>query len=141
MARSSIRLLAASTALFGLAVICAPSSAQQQTVYQWKDAKGVTHYADAPPATTYKKRDINARSGTTIEIVETKKSANDVSCDNARTNLANLRGQGPVGVDNDGDGKADGNLSVEQRAAQIELNEAMLKANCASPTAAGNSNN
>lgn len=140
MARLSVRLLASSTALFGLAVICTPSLAQQQTVYQWKDAKGVTHYADAPPAQTYKKRDINARSGTAIEAVETKKSPNEVSCSNARTNLANLRGQGQVGIDNDGDGKADGNMSVEQRAAQIELNEAVLKANCASP-AASDSNN
>ncbi len=141
MARLSLRLLASSTALLGLAVIGMPSLAQQQTVYQWKDAKGVTHYADAPPATTYKKRDINARSGTAIEVVETKKSANDVSCDNARTNLANLRGQGPVGIDNDGDGKADGNMGVEQRAAQIELNQAMLKANCPAAAAAGNSEN
>ena len=138
MARLSIRLLASSTALFGLAVICTPLWAQQQTVYQWKDAKGVTHYADAPPAQTHKKRDINARSGTAVEVVETKKSPLAVSFDNARTNLANLRGQGPVGIDNDGDGKVDGNMSVEQRAAQIELNEATLKANCAAPAAGAN---
>ena len=141
MARLSIRLLASSTALLGLALACTPLLAQQQTVYQWKDAKGVTHYADAPPAQTYKKRDINARSGTAIEVVESKKSAMDVSCDNARTNLANLRGPGPVGIDNDGDGKADGNMTAAQRAAQIELNEAMLKANCALPAAAGNGDN
>lgn len=142
MARLSARLLASSTALLGLALVCSPLFAQQQTVYQWKDSKGVTHYADAPPATTYKKRGINTRSGTTIEVAETKKSARDVSCDNARTNLANLRGEGPIGIDNDGDGKADGNLSIEQRAAQIELNQAMLKANCPAPEqAAGNSNN
>lgn len=133
MARLSVHLLASSTALLGLAAICTPLLAQQQTVYQWKDAKGVTHFADAPPAQTYKKRDINARSGTAIEVVETKKSAKDVSCANARSNLANLRGQGEVGMDNDGDGKSDGNLTVEQRASQIELNEAMLKANCATP--------
>ncbi len=135
MARPSIRLLASSTALFGLAVICTPLLAQQQTVYQWKDAKGVTHYADAPPSQAHKKRDINARSGTAVEVVETKKSPTAVSCDNARANLATLRGQGPVGMDNDGDGKVDGNMSVDQRAAQINLNEAMLKANCAAPAA------
>ena len=120
-------------ALIILALTCSPLLAQQQTVYQWKDAKGVTHYADAPPAQTYKKRDINARSGTAIEVVESKKSDRDVSCDNARANLANLRGQGPVGIDNDGDGKVDGNMTSDQRAAQIELNEAMLKANCSAP--------
>lgn len=138
MARLSVRLTARMIGLLGLAVACSPLLAQQQTVYQWKDAKGVTHYADAPPAQSYKKRDINARSGTAVEVVETKKSAKDVSCDNARSNLANLRGQGPVGIDNDGDGNVDANLTADQRASQIELNEAMLKANCSGPAAAGN---
>ena len=139
MARLSLRLPASMIALLGLALTCSPLLAQQQTVYQWKDAKGVTHYADAPPAQTYKKRDINARSGTAIEVVETKKKSDkDVSCDNARTNLANLRGQGPVGIDTNGDGKADSNMTTDQRASQIEFNEALLKANCSAP--ASNSN-
>lgn len=138
MARLSVRLTARMIGLLGLAAACSPLLAQQQTVYQWKDAKGVTHFADAPPAQSHKKRDINARSGTAVEVVETKKSAKDVSCDNARSNLANLRGQGPVGIDNDGDGNVDANLTADQRASQIELNEAMLKANCSAPATAGN---
>ena len=130
MARTSFRLPINGTVLLGLALACSPLLAQQQTVYQWKDAKGVTHFADSAPAQTYKKRDINARSGTAIEVTETKKSAKDVTCDNARTNLVTLRGQAPVGIDNNGDGKVDGNMTAEQRANQVELNEAMLKANC-----------
>ena len=140
MAHLSIRLLASSTALLCLALTCTPLSAQQQTVYQWKDAKGVTHYADAPPKQTYKKRDINARSGSAVEVVESKKSAKDVSCDNARSNLVKLRDQGPVGIDDDGDGKVDGNMTADQRSAQIELNQAMLKANCTAPATASDSN-
>lgn len=144
MACLSIRLPTRSIVLLGLALTCSPLLAQQQTIYQWKDAKGVTHFADAPPAQTYKKRDINSRSGTAVEAVEAKKSAKDVSCDNARANLAKLRGQGPVGIDNDGDGKADANMSPEQRANQVQFNEAMLKANCSAPAvakgASGNSN-
>ena len=138
MARLSAHLPARIIALLGLVLACSPLLAQQQTVYQWKDAKGVTHYADAPPAQTHTKRDINARSGTAIEVVASKKSAKDVSCDNARTNLANLRGQGPVGIDTNGDGKADSNMTDEQRAAQIEFNEAMIKANCAARATTGN---
>lgn len=130
MARLPFRLPTNGIVLLVLALACSPLLAQQQTVYQWKDAKGVTHFADSAPAQTYKKRDINARSGTAIEVVETKKSAKDVSCDNARNNLTNLRGQGPVGVDEDGDGKADANMNAEQRVDQIALNEAVLKANC-----------
>jgi hypothetical protein len=136
MARQSIHLPARRVALLGLVLACSPLFAQQQTVYQWKDAKGVTHYTDSAPAQSYKKRDINARSGTAVEAVETKKSAHDVACDTARTNVANLRGQGVIGIDNDGDGKVDANLTAEQRANQLELNEAMLKANC-SATAPG----
>ena len=138
MAHPFIRLPTSMIALLILALTCSPLLAQQQTVYQWKDAKGVTHYADAPPAQTHKKRDINARSGTAIEVVESKKSDKDVSCDNARANLAKLRGQEPVGIDNDGDGKVDGNMTSDQRAAQIELNEAMLKANCSAPVSGAN---
>ncbi len=138
MARPSFRLPACMTALLGLALTCSPLLAQQQTVYQWKDAKGVTHYADAPPAQTHKKRDINARSGTAVEAAPTKKSDRDVACDNARTNLANLRGQGPVGIDTNGDGKADSNMTPDQRASQIEFNEALLKANCSAPASNGN---
>ncbi|MDI1254225.1 DUF4124 domain-containing protein [Thermomonas sp.] len=145
MARMSIRLPARGIVLLGLALTCSPLLAQQQTVYQWKDSAGVTHYADAPPKQAYKKRDINARSGTALEKTQAKKSSNDVSCDNARANLANLRGKGPVGIDNNGDGKADANMSPEQRASQVELNEAMLKANCAAPATGngttGNSSN
>ena len=141
MARLSIRLPASMIVLLGLALTCSPLLAQQQTVYQWKDAQGVTHYADAAPAQAYKKRDINARSGTAVEVTEPRKSAQDVSCANARANLANLRGQGPVGVDTDGDGKADANMTSDQRAAQIELNEAMLKANCSAPASSGENEN
>ena len=32
-----------------LTVAAAPALAQQQRVYQWKDANGVTHYADVAP--------------------------------------------------------------------------------------------
>ena len=142
MARNSIRLPARGIVLLCLALACAPLLAQQQTVYQWKDANGVTHYADSPPAQTYKKRDINVRSGTAVESGTTKKSSNDIACENARANLTRLRGQGTVGIDSNGDGKADTNMTPEQRANQIELNEAMLKANCGSqPVVVGNGNN
>lgn len=139
MARLSLRLPACGLVLFGLAMACSPLLAQQkQTVYQWKDANGVTHYADAPPAQTYKKRDINSRSGTALEAAETKKTVGNANCDNARSNLATLRGQGEVGIDNDGDGKADASMTAEQRANQIELNEAMIKANCSAPATGQN---
>ena len=40
--RSCLLLLAAG--------LCASATATATNVYQWKDAKGVTHYSDKPPA-------------------------------------------------------------------------------------------
>jgi hypothetical protein len=135
MASLSFRLPINGIVLLCLTFACSPLLAQEQTVYQWKDAKGVTHFADSAPAQTYKKRDIHARLGTPMEAVVAKKSTHEVSCDNARANLVKLRSAAPVGMDNNGDGKVNANLNAEQRSAQIELNEAMLKANCSTPAA------
>ena len=42
-----------------LAALSASAVAQQQTVYEWKDAKGVTHYTDTPPSGAHKVREIS----------------------------------------------------------------------------------
>src|SRR3546814_5169256 len=36
--------------LFGLSLLLASSAACAQDLYQWKDANGVTHYSQTPPA-------------------------------------------------------------------------------------------
>jgi hypothetical protein len=47
-----------------------------------------------------------------------------------RNNLQRLQANQSVGVDTDGDGKSDRNLSSDERASQIELNQAAIKAYC-----------
>ena len=49
------------TCLVALAFVAAapPAGAQQQRVYQWKDAQGVTHYTDTPPRGAHKVREIS----------------------------------------------------------------------------------
>ena len=41
-----------------------------------------------------------------------------------------LQGGQAVGIDTDGDGKADRNLTADERASQVELNHAAVKAYC-----------
>lgn len=111
-----------------LLLAAAPTLAQQQRVYQWKDANGVTHYTDLPPTQAHKSRDIDNK-GNTPEIATVKPVENE-QCANSRSNLTRLQTNQAVGVDTDGDGKSDRTLSSDERASQIELNQAAIKAYC-----------
>ncbi|HSD17090.1 MAG TPA: DUF4124 domain-containing protein [Thermomonas sp.] len=114
-------------AALALLLVAAPGLAQQR-VYQWKDAKGVTHYTDMPPTQAHSSRDINNK-GNAPEITEVKPVENE-QCANSRANLQKLQANQTIGVDTNGDGKSDRNLSSDERASQIELNQAAIKAYC-----------
>ena len=114
-----------------LTVAAAPALAQQQRVYQWKDANGVTHYADMPPTQTHKSRDIDNKSGNAAEVA-TLKTAESPQCLDARANLKRLQGGETLGIDTNGDGKSDRELSAQERSSQTELNLAAVKAYCPS---------
>ena len=111
-----------------LSLVAAPTLAQQQRVYQWKDANGVTHYTDLPPAQQHRSRDIDNK-GNAPEIA-TVKAVENPQCASSRDNLQRLQANQVLGVDTNGDGKADRNLSSDERASQIELNQAAIKAYC-----------
>ena len=119
------RTIAAALALL---LAAAPTLAQQQRVYQWKDAKGVTHYTDLPPTQAHKSRDIDNR-GSATEIATVKPAENE-QCAGSRANLQKLQANQTIGVDTNGDGKSDRTLSSDERASQIELNQAAIKAYC-----------
>ena len=114
-----------------LSLASAPALAEQQRVYQWKDANGVTHYTDTPPPQTHKSRDIDDR-GTPAEAPKAKVEESR-QCMDARANLQRLQGGQAVGIDTNGDGKADRNLTADERASQLELNQAAVKAYCPAP--------
>ena len=118
------------TAIAALLLATALPSDTQQRVYQWKDAKGVTHYTDMPPPQAHKARDIDNRGSATA--VSAVKQDENPQCLDARANLLRLQGSQTVGVDTNGDGKADRNLSPEERSAQTDLNQAAVKAYCPS---------
>ena len=118
------------TAIAALLLATALPSDAQQRVYQWKDAKGVTHYTDMPPPQAHKARDIDNRGSATA--VSAVKQDENPQCLDARANLLRLQGSQTVGVDTNGDGKADRNLIPEERTAQTDLNQAAVKAYCPS---------
>ena len=111
-----------------LLLAAAPTLAQQQRVYQWKDANGVTHYTDLPPTQAHQRRDIDNR-GSATEIATVKPAENE-QCAGSRANLQKLQANQTIGVDTNGDGKSDRTLSSDERASQSELNQAAIKAYC-----------
>ena len=139
MPRSFLPLIACSA----MTLLLAASPLLAQTVYTWKDAKGVTHYSDAPPPKgEYSDRRIQATPPTPVAAAATTPAvaatarkdkapmADDAVCAQARLNLARLQGDAPVGPDADGDGKPDSTLSAEDRVKQRDLAQAAIAAKC-----------
>ena len=109
------------------ALVATPVAAQ--SVYQWKDAQGVTHYADSPPAgKTYTNRQIHQNGNTSAPQAadDADKSAVSSNCQIARNNLKQLDSGVAVGIDRDGDGKPDANLTKEERDTQTRLANATI---------------
>lgn len=103
-------------------------------VYQWKDANGVTHYTDLPPAGQHTTRSVGTKPAAPAVAAKPVVNAN---CTNARSNLKVLEGDAPVGIDADKDGKPDSTMTAEQRAAQVQLAKAAIGVHCeASPISA-----
>lgn len=120
----TIRPLALALALAAAAI---PAIAQQR-VYQWKDANGVTHYTDVAPKQSHQTRDIAAQDGRPASPAT--KAQESEQCTNARANMVRLQGGEPIGMDANGDGKPDRNLTPDERKAQLDLNQAAVKAFC-----------
>lgn len=128
------------------------ATAHAQTVYTWKDAKGVTHYSDAPPPKGIGKPQVKTMrasvpaktpaatatpaAGTTVAATAAvAKAANDAAaanarCSQARANLIALQGTAPVGLDADRDGKPDSTLGADDRARQVASMQAVIQRDC-----------
>ena len=112
-----------------LASACSVALASK--VYQWKDAKGVTHYSDSPPpGDKYQDRRIDNQGAAILEAAPAGKSVEDPQCTIAKRNLELLAGKSAVQQDTDGDGKPDTALDDADRANQRELAQAAAKAYC-----------
>ena len=137
-------------------VALAPGFAQ--AVYQWKDAKGVTHYSDTPPkdakgsvrtvevpppppvppsvantrpapAATVAR----AAAAPAVDpvVAQREAAARAAQCKQAQDNLAILQANAAIAVDEDGDGKSDKVLDQAQRDAQVSSMQSQIKSACA----------
>ena len=126
-ALSPVTLLTCTLAL----LLGASVPAFAQKVYQWKDAKGVTHYSDSPPPSQhYQDRRIDNRGEPVPQDVAAGKSVESPQCTSAKLNLSLLAGKSTLQQDTDGDGKPDKTLNDDDRANQRGLAEAAVKAYC-----------
>ena len=133
MQRRSTTLLAR-FAIGAALLAIASTGAAADKLYKWKDANGVTHYGDAPPAQgAYEDRQIHRDAATADAVPAADAPAEDPQCAGVRENLELLRSDRQLQEDADGDGKPDRILSQAERETQVELAEAMLKENCAQP--------
>jgi len=113
-----------------LALVLAPAMALAGGIYQWKDAKGVTHYTDTPPPDSqYKQRNIY-HPESDAQPAANKGPAENQTCTNARQNITTLQNSRTVQMDTDGDGKPDKTLDDKDRANQLALAQAMVNASC-----------
>ena len=133
-----------------LAAVLVAGLAQAQ-VYQWKDAKGVTHYGDAPPpkGQAFKTRSIatpaasasatpapaSAAAGSAAAAdkpaAATAGAARaQANCQTATSNLARLQAKGDIGFDANGDGKPDKVMAADERAEQTRVAQQNIAAYC-----------
>ena len=125
---------------FRLAVVVvallACGAAAAGDVYQWKDAKGVTHYSDAPPPNgQYQARDVSHRDIEATTASASPAPVTNQNCAQAKINLDRLKTGGDIGLDANGDGQPDAPFSDAERTRQTQMAEAKIRIYCA-PTAA-----
>ena len=115
-----------------LVPVLASATAQAAGIYQWKDAKGVSHYTDTPPPDSqYKQRNIYNPESDAPQAAN-KGPGENPTCATARNNIALLNSKQNIQIDSDGDGKPDKALDDQGRANQLALAQATLAASCSS---------
>lgn len=121
-----------SIACAALVLAASAAGASASEIYQWTDARGVTHYSETPPpaGTPYQTRQITDTGASTRAVAPAPAQPAVVNpqCSTARSNIEVLLGEGPVQQD-DGDGNAR-ELSADERTNQLELARAAARAYC-----------
>jgi hypothetical protein len=118
--------------VFAAGLIAAPAAFSGE-VYQWKDANGVTHYSQTPPSSgAYQLRQITATGAATAQTAAPKAAEENPNCTAARANVTALSGERPV-HEAGADGQPGRALNDAERAAQLDLARAAVKAYCDTP--------
>ena len=133
---SASSLLVRTCTLVLLASACSVALASK--VYQWKDAKGVTHYSDSPPpGQQYEDRPVDSHGAPALAASPVGKSVENPQCTTAKRNLELLSGSTSLQMDTDNDGKPDKVLDDSSRKAQRGVAEAAIAAYCTPVPASG----
>ena len=112
-----------------LLVLGTGQAQQRSTVYQWKDAKGVTQYSETPPPQGQAAmRRITARDGVAPEAAQ--KATVSADCTAARSNLELINSGKPISKDTDGDGRLDTPLTAQELEDQKQLAAAAIRVHC-----------
>ena len=122
---------ALSTALLAASVLAA-ATASAGEVYQWKDANGVTHYSQTPPAQgKFQQRSITQHVSAAAPAQPTAERTVSPQCATAQRNIELLQGGSRLQVDSNGDGQPDGDLDDADRQKQLEIAQTVARVNCA----------
>jgi Domain of unknown function (DUF4124) len=105
-------------------------------VYQWKDANGVTHYSQTPPAGGAARYRVITHRESAAQAQADAPKAEDPQCGVARANVALIESGRPLRRDTNGDGVPDRDLSAAERSSQLQLAQTVLRANCTPPAQA-----
>ncbi len=123
-----------------LSALLASPLASAQSMYQWKDAQGVTHYSDVPPPkSTLQGKQINAADALargSAPATAQAAPAESAQCSSARLNQKILANSAPV-RQMGADGKPGAVLNDSERAGQRDLADAAVKAYCTPAAPAG----
>lgn len=121
---------ALSTALLAASALAA-ATASAGEVYQWKDANGVTHYSQTPPAQgKFQQRTITQHVSAAAPAQPTAERAVSPQCATAQRNIELLQGGSRLQVDSNGDGQPDGDLDDADRQKQLEIAQTVARVNC-----------
>ncbi|MBS7457798.1 DUF4124 domain-containing protein [Coralloluteibacterium stylophorae] len=113
----------------------------QDRVYTWVDDSGVRHYSEAPPSSGKYEERTFTQSGASSSVAAatptagaaataTAASGGNENCTKAQANVELLSRGVSVVMDRDGDGQPDEPLSDLEKANQLELANAQVKAYC-----------
>lgn len=113
------------TALATLVLTLHAGAAAATDVYKWKDARGVTHYGDAPPPgqALEPRKSAAPRPARAVAAVS-------ADCTNARGNLRVLQAAEPVGLDFDRDGRVDRPMTDAERTERLAKAKKDIEAHC-----------
>lgn len=121
-------VIAIATALVSLACVTAQaqSGSASGQLYQWKDARGVTHYSQHPPPRgAYQTRTVRQRDPQPQQSTAAASSPPSSTCERARASLTLLQSDQPVRLE--GQQTA---LTPQQRQSQTELAQAAVRVHC-----------